>query len=96
MYQTIYELPAAVRKQMPDQACELYVAAFNRIREKALAGGRYDLTEIAREAHDGAMLTVRTEFEVDDDGHWQRAPIGEAMDDIGQAAEDPPRPAGDH
>lgn len=88
MYQTIHELPAAVRKQMPEQACELYLAAFNRLREKALAGGRYDVDEIAQEAHDGAMLAVQTEFEVDEDGNWQRAPIGEAMGDIAAPASD--------
>ena len=88
MYRTIHELPAGVRKQMPEQACELYVAAYNRIREKAIRGGDRDETEIAREAHDGAMLAVQSEFEVDPDGTWQRAPIAEDMDQLGRAASD--------
>lgn len=92
MYQTIHELPAVVRKKMPEQACELYVAAFNRIREKALAGGRHDVPEVLQEAHDGAMLAVQSEFEVDGDGHWRRAPIGNEMEHIGPAAEDDPPP----
>jgi cation transport regulator ChaB len=88
MYQTIHELPAGVRKQMPEQACELYVAAYNRIRERAIRGGDHDESAIAREAHDGAMLAVQSEFEVDADGRWQRAPISEDMDHLGRAARD--------
>lgn len=88
MYQTIHELPAAVRKKMPEQACELYVAAYNRIREKAIRGGDHDESAIAKEAHDGAMLAVQTEFEVDETGTWQRAPIAEDMDRLGPAARD--------
>ncbi len=88
MYQTIHELPAEVRNNMPAQACELYVAAYNRIREKAVRSGDRDESTIAREAHDGAMLAVQSEFEIDPDGTWQRAPIAEDMEDLGRAAGD--------
>ena len=88
MYQTIHELPAEVRNYMPAQACELYVAVYNRIREKAVRSGDQDKSAIEREAHDGAMLAVRTEFEIAPDGEWQRAPIAEDMDHLGRAAGD--------
>ncbi len=89
MYQTIHELPAEVRNSMPAQACELYVAAYNRLLDKGVrGGGDADESTIAREAHDGAILAVQSEFEIDSDGQWQRAPIGEDMDQLGRAAGD--------
>lgn len=88
MYQTIHELPAEVRDSMPAQACELYVAVYNRLRDKAVRGGEQDESAIAREAHDGAMLAVQSEFKIDPDGEWQRAPIGEDMEHLGRAAGD--------
>ena len=88
MYQTIHELPAAVRNGMPEQACELYMAVYNRISDTATRGGDGDRAAIAQAAHDGAMLAVQAEFEIGDDGEWRRAPIGVEMDRLGKANPD--------
>jgi cation transport regulator ChaB len=88
MYQTIHELPAAVRNGMPEQACELYVAVYNRISDKRTRHGEDDPAAIAQAAHDGAMLAVQSEFEIGDDGEWRRAPIGLEMEHLGKANPD--------
>jgi len=86
MYRTIQELPARMRDAMPAQACELYMAAYNRVYDKMAAGSAHDDdADIARAAHEGAMFALQAEFELDDTGRWRRAPIGEVMDDIGRA-----------
>lgn len=93
MSMSVDQLPAELRRELPPEACELYVAAYNRIREKAAAGAESgdDERKLDREAHDGAMLAVQTEFERDDRGRWRRAPIGDKMDQIGPAADDEAR-----
>ncbi|HEX5789127.1 MAG TPA: ChaB family protein [Woeseiaceae bacterium] len=88
MYQTIHELPASIRNGMPEQACELYVAVYNRISDKRTRHGEDDPAAIAQEAHDGAMLAVQAEFEIGDDGEWRRAPIGLEMERLGKANPD--------
>lgn len=80
VYDSINELPAEIKEKFPARACELYRATFNRVSDKlAMAqpeNEKRDVAElIAEKAHDAAMLTVRTEFERQEDGTWTHEPI---------------------
>ena len=88
MFGSVDELPDSICKSMPTAARELYVAAYNRLCEKLGTEGASDSSRINPEAHRGAMLAVRSEFDVDGDGRWHRSAIGRSMERIGPAAAD--------
>jgi len=96
-YDSIEELPAEISERFPARACELYRATYNRVADKLAAaqsdaGAEGCAQLIAEKAHDAAMLTIRTEFERQEDGTWNYNPVGEDMEQIGKAAEDDNNP----
>tara|TARA_R110001592_G_scaffold336941_1_gene622702 strand:- start:154 stop:423 length:270 start_codon:yes stop_codon:yes gene_type:complete len=85
MYHSIRDLPVDLRRRLPTEACELYLATYNRLCEKVgAADGGEDQAAIERAAHDGAMLAVQTEFEQRTDGSWTRASIVDDMEEFQQ------------
>lgn len=88
MYKIIDDLPKELKDSMPDQACELYLASYNRILDTEVRAGGENEERMARTAHEGALLSVQREFEVDEQGRWHPVSIGEEMDRIGPAADD--------
>lgn len=88
MFNSIQDLPAAVRKKLPDSACELYMNAYSRLQEKATANGETDVVKATKEAHEGAMASLRSEFDVDEQGNWYRAAVENDLEQAGAAADD--------
>lgn len=80
-YKELSELPAWLRKEFPQEAQEIYRAAYNLVYERSMAlGHRQDAKTVAQTAHRAALLAVETEFEKDPRGRWQRAPLTDDMD----------------
>lgn len=89
MFQTIQDLPALIRTSLPDDAQEVYRAAFNRAWEKLAAGADEDQTAITAEAHKAARLAVQYEFTQDAEGNWRRDPVGERLKHQGKVENEP-------
>ncbi len=79
LYRTTDELPALLRKTLPEDAQELYVAVFNRTWETLAAGEEKDDVNITARAHLSAQMSVDAEFTRDEQGCWHHDPVGEHM-----------------
>ena len=80
-YNAPSDLPENLRRELPRRAQEIYLAAYDRTREKCAASEEYqDQKSIAETAHKAALLAVEMEYEQDEYGRWRKAPLGEAMD----------------
>lgn len=79
-YTSISDLPATIREELPSDAQELYLAAYNQALED-----RTDDDTLCAEivAHNAAMRQVKNEFSYDSEGRWKSDPIGEHMDETG-------------
>jgi len=84
MYKSIDDLPQQIKEELPHEARELYRAAYNRILEKESASEGLSPGNTHRLAHEGGMLAVRNEFEMDESGRWYRDPVGEHVDREGE------------
>lgn len=78
MYRSIDQLPSEIRDELPQRACELYRAAYNRIMEKE-SPETDDAEGLEITAHQAGMLAVRAEFTRGADGKWRRDPVGDEM-----------------
>jgi len=88
MFQSIQELPSLIRTILPDEAQEVYRAAFNRTWEKLAAGADDNLLGMTVKSHSAARLAVQYEFTRDDDGNWRRDPVGDEMNRQGRIEDD--------
>jgi len=79
-YQHIDDLPQALRKELPELAQQMYLAAYQRTWEKCAMAGEKGETGLATKAHEAAMLAVQGKFEKDERGRWRYAPVGSEID----------------
>jgi cation transport regulator ChaB len=88
-FRSIQDLPRLIRTSLPEEAQEVYRAAFNRSWEKLSAGEAENQQEITAEAHKAARQAVEYQFSQDDAGNWHRDPIGEEMKRQGKVKDEP-------
>jgi cation transport regulator ChaB len=79
-YETLDDLPRSLREELPELAQQTYLYAYRRTWNGARMSGVEDEEELARTAHDAAMLAVRGQFEKNERGRWVHAPVGDAID----------------
>lgn len=79
-YEELEDLPATIREGMPREAQELYLQAFRRERENLKMSGETDEETLSEAAHDAGLFAVERQFQRDDAGCWQAAPVGEQID----------------
>lgn len=89
MFQSIQDLPALIRSALPEEAQELYRAAYNRTWEKLAAGEEQNVKKITAESHKAARLAVGYEFSQDDEGAWHQDPVGAEMKRRGKVEDEP-------
>jgi cation transport regulator ChaB len=75
-YASLDDLPQSLRKELPDMAQRTYLSTYQRVWEKCHMGGMESEDELAQTAHEAAMLAVSGQFEKDEQGRWQNAPVG--------------------
>lgn len=79
-YESLDDLPGSLKRELPDMAQHTYLSTYRRVWEKCRMGGAEDENELARTAHDAAMLAVEQHFEKDENGHWVHAPVASEID----------------
>lgn len=79
-YRTIEDLPRSLRDELPEDAQRMYLAVHQRVWETSAMGGNKSDDELAKTAHEAAMLEVERRFEKDEKGNWAQAPVGDAID----------------
>jgi cation transport regulator ChaB len=89
MYKSVEHLPALIRKELPEKAQELYLAAYNRTWEALTAGADENTVQISIKAHKAARLAVGFEFRRDEQGHWHSDPVGEKLKRKGKVGDNP-------
>ncbi len=81
-YETLEDLPPSLRDELPDMAQRTYLSVYQRVWEKCRMGGMESEDELARTAHEAAVLAVSERFEKDEQGRWRNAPAsGEVRPD---------------
>jgi cation transport regulator len=78
-YQEVEELPQPLRDELPQLAQELYLAVHRATWERCAVSGEAE-EQLARKAHEAAMLAVEEKFAKDERGRWHHAPAGAAID----------------
>lgn len=81
MYDSIDDLPAHLKEELPLKARELYRAAYNRVVEKETTPGGHVREEAHAIAHDAGMMAVTGEFRRDRSGQWIHDPVADEMDE---------------
>ena len=79
-YDTLEDLPKELKRNLPKEARELYLAVHRRTWEECRMDGNSSETKLADTAHDAAMLAVQEKFEKNQAGRWKNEPIGEEVD----------------
>lgn len=79
-YESLDDLPRSLKAELPDLAQRTYLHTYRRTWNKCRMGGMEDDEELARTAHEAAMLAVQAQFEKDEHGSWVQAPIGDEID----------------
>ncbi|HZD53578.1 MAG TPA: ChaB family protein [Woeseiaceae bacterium] len=79
-YESLADLPQSLKDELSDLAQRAYLSTHRRVWEKCRMGGMENEDDLARAAHDAAMLAVEAEFEKDERGRWQRAPVASRID----------------
>lgn len=79
-YEELEDLPSTIREQMPLEAQQLYLAAFRRKRETMKMSGEEHEEALSEAAHEAGLFAVEQQFEQDQEGRWQQAPVGKDMD----------------
>ncbi|HLT92718.1 MAG TPA: ChaB family protein [Woeseiaceae bacterium] len=79
-YESLDDLPRSLRDELPDLAQRTYLATYRRTWNKCRMGGIEEEAELARTAHDAAMLAVRAQFEKNARGQWVYAPVADRID----------------
>lgn len=79
-YETLEDLPKELKRNLPKEARELYLAVHRRTWEECRMDGNSSEKKLADTAHDAAMLAVEEKFEKDQNGQWKNEPIGEKVD----------------
>lgn len=79
-YESLDDLPEALRRELPEMAQHTYLATYRIVWERCGTGGMEDEDELAHTAHDAAMLAVQSNFEKDEHGRWVRAPVAAEID----------------
>lgn len=79
-YETPEDLPKELKRNLPKEARELYLAVHRRTWEECRMDGTSNEENLAGTAHDAAMLAVQEKFEKDQAGQWKKDPIGEEID----------------
>jgi cation transport regulator ChaB len=74
-YETLDDLPRSLRDELPELAQHTYLQTYRRTWNKCRMGGMDDEEELARTAHDAAMLAVQGQFEKDEQGRWVHGPV---------------------
>lgn len=72
MYKSIESLPREVREKLPQDALELYRAAFNRACENQSVAESGSKDRFSGTAHDAAMMAVQEKFSQDEYGNWDQ------------------------
>jgi len=75
MYKSIESLPEELRETLPQDALELYQAAFNRVCEIQSVGEAGAKGKFSDAAHKAAMLAVQEKFSQDNSSNWQPDPV---------------------
>lgn len=89
MYKSIESLPLEIREAMPQEALELYRAAFNRVCETQSVGEAGAKDRFSDEAHKAAILAVQEKFSQDESGKWQPEPMSDRLERQAQKPEPP-------
>lgn len=79
-YETLDDLPRSLREELPEAAQREYLAVYRITWTRCSMGGLSDEAELAKKAHDAAMLEVERQFERDENGQWRQAPVGAEID----------------
>lgn len=79
-YESLDDLPQALRDELPDLAQRSYLSTYRRVWAKCRMGGMEDEDELAHTAHDAAMLALQAEFRKDEQGRWVQAPVASEID----------------
>ena len=81
-FHRVADLPQRIRDELPEQAQELYFAAYNQIweAENAAAAGDIDEQTLAELASKGAWLQVNEEYVQDEHGRWRPHPVDDDID----------------
>lgn len=67
-YETLEDLPKELKRNLPKEARELYLAIHRRTWEECRMGGNSSEKKLVDTAHDAAMLAVQEKFEKDRKG----------------------------
>lgn len=77
-YSTVAELPETIQNELPEQAQEIYRAAYNLTIEKHHAD--HNDRELQAIADKAAWQRVQMDYERDDTGKWRSVSIANYMD----------------
>lgn len=79
-YNTVTDLPRAIRDELPEHAQEIYRAAYNlAVEEHRASNPDPDEDELHGMADQAAWMRVQMEYDRDDSGAWRRIAIGDHM-----------------
>lgn len=79
-FEKLGKLPKRPWRELPPAAQEMYLAAYRRTWEKCHAGGIQNRDELAKTAHEAAVLAVEGEFEFDEVARDIQSPISAGDD----------------